>query len=323
MEIRINSLLDGARAAQGLVIIVDVYRAFTTAAVALAREAERIILVAEPPDALTLRRELQNVAAPSMGAEPAGAKPAPTSAREILVEGRSARVLCMGEVNGARPAGFDVGNSPFELSEADVRGCTLIQSTRAGTAGLIAAAEKVPASSFMGKKPVSDTHFRARRMPLATPPMRMCAEKPVSDTGFSRGSRTLYAAALVNAAATAQAVRREDPPLVTIVAMGWEGRERSDEDEQCALYLRNLLQGRQPDRESVRRLVLAGGESQKFGDPVRPHFHLMDREIALQIDSLPFAIRVRREEALLVARPFRPSSGPPGAWSNGRCFDPQ
>jgi hypothetical protein len=31
----------------------------------------------------------------------------------------------------------------------------------------------------------------------------------------------------------------------------------------------------------------------------------MDREIALQIDSFPFAIRVTREDGLLVARPER------------------
>jgi len=84
--------------------------------------------------------------------------------------------------------------------------------------------------------------------------------------------------------------------------MGWEGRERSDEDEQCALYLRNLLQGRRADSESARRLVLIGGESQKFGDPARPWFHRQDREIALRIDSILLAVRVRREQGLLVAR---------------------
>ena len=39
MEIRIESLLEGARRAQGTVVIVDVFRAFTTAAVAFSRGA--------------------------------------------------------------------------------------------------------------------------------------------------------------------------------------------------------------------------------------------------------------------------------------------
>jgi len=85
--------------------------------------------------------------------------------------------------------------------------------------------------------------------------------------------------------------------------MGDGGEFRTDEDEQCALYIRNLLQGRQPDPEAVRSLVLSGGESQKFGDPAQPVFHARDLEMALQIDSVDFAIRVHREDGLLIARP--------------------
>ena len=90
---------------------------------------------------------------------------------------------------------------------------------------------------------------------------------------------------------------------MTIVAMGSEGLVRNDEDEQCGLYLRNLFQGRRPDYASVRALVLAGQEAQKYGDPTLPHFPLEDRDMALNIDSHGFAIRVRRQEGLLVAEP--------------------
>ncbi len=226
MEIRMGSLLRDAREAQGTTIIIDVFRAFTTAAVAFSRGAEKIVLVAEVEEALELRRQ-------------------------------GAGELCMGEVAGMRPQGFDFGNSPYELSLADVRGKTLVQSTRAGTVGVDAA----------------------------------------------RNAEEIYAASLVIAEATARAVLRRKPRLVTIVAMGAEGKVRADEDEQCALYIRNLLQGRRPDHDAVRKLVLAGAEAQKYGDPARPHFHPKDRELALQIDSIPFAIRVTRENGLLVARP--------------------
>src|SRR5258708_38228366 len=108
MDIKIDSLLSGAQEAEGTVIIVDVFRAFTTAAVAFCRGAAAIILVAEVEEALGLRR-------------------------------RGIGDLCMGEVDGKRPEGFDFGNSPFELSQAKVNGLTLIQSTRAGTVGVNAA----------------------------------------------------------------------------------------------------------------------------------------------------------------------------------------
>ena len=226
MEVKIGSLLRGAQEAQGTAIIIDVFRAFTTAAIAFSNGAEKIILVAEVDQALDLRSQDHGD-------------------------------LCMGEVGGMRPEGFDFGNSPFELSKADVAGKILIQSTRAGTVGVTVA----------------------------------------------RNADRIYAGSLVTAEATVKAVLRLQPELVSIVAMGAEGKVRSDEDEQCALYMRNMLRGCRPDRSAVRKLILAGAESQKYADPARPHFHPQDREIALLIDSIPLAIRVSREDGLLVARP--------------------
>ena len=231
MEIRIVSLLPGAREAEGTVIIIDVFRAFTTAAVAFSRGAEKIYLVAEVEEALELRE-------------------------------RGVGELCIGEVAGARPQGFDFGNSPYEMSSADVQGRVLIQSTRAGTVGMAAATR----------------------------------------------AREVYAGSFAIAKATVEAIKRRNPPLVTIVAMGAGGKVRADEDEQCALYLRNLFHGRTPDRVAVRELVMAGQEAQKYGDPLTPHFQPEDLEMALRIDSFAFAIRVNREDGLLVARPESPSA---------------
>jgi 2-phosphosulfolactate phosphatase len=225
MEIRITSLLRGAYEAEGTAIIIDVFRAFTTAAVAFARGAEKIILVAEVEEALDLR-----------------------------CQGKGD--LCMGEVDGSKPAGFDFGNSPYELSRVDLTGKTLIQSTRAGTVGVAAAA----------------------------------------------AADALYLGSFVTARATVRAILKSAPSLVTIVAMGVATRQRSDEDEQCALYLRNLLQGRSPDPEAVKKLVLAGQEAQKYDDPAQPQFHPRDRELALHIDRYSFALRVTRENGLLIAR---------------------
>jgi 2-phosphosulfolactate phosphatase len=229
MEIQLASLLQGAREAKGTTIIIDVFRAFTTAAVAFDRGAATIILVAEVEEALALRRQ-------------------------------GVGHLCMGEVDGIKPAGFDFGNSPYEVSQADLTGKTLIQSTRAGTVGVSAAV----------------------------------------------AADTVYLGAFVTAAATVRAIRTTSPPLVSIVAMGWAARQRSDEDEQCALYLRNLLQERAPDPEAVRKLVLIGQEAQKFDDPLQPHFHPLDRALALHIDRYPFALRVHRQDGLLVARKALP-----------------
>jgi len=238
MEIRIESLIEGARRAQGTVVVIDVFRAFTTAAVTLSRGAKKIFLTAEPEEALVLRA-------------------------------RGLGDLCMGEVGGIRPPGFDFGNSPFELSQADVRGKTLIQSTRAGTVGVCA----VP------------------------------------------NPQALYAASFVVAGATVRAILADAPPLVTLAAMGAKAWQRSDEDEQCALYLRNLLLGSQPDPDAVRKLVSVSADAAKFHNPELPHFHPGDLEIALDIDRYDFAIRVTTEDRLPVARAVHPPAAavPPEA----------
>ena len=47
MDITVSSLIEGARRATGITVIIDVFRCFTTEAVAFEMGAEKIILVAE------------------------------------------------------------------------------------------------------------------------------------------------------------------------------------------------------------------------------------------------------------------------------------
>ncbi len=109
MRIHKVSLLDGARGARGATVIIDVYRAMTSAAVILAGGARELVFVTDVETALGLRD--------------------------------AGRVdLCAGEIDGKRPDGFDFGNSPHELTAADLRDRRVVLSTRAGTAGLEAAA---------------------------------------------------------------------------------------------------------------------------------------------------------------------------------------
>ena len=226
MEIRLASLTDGAAQAVGTVVIIDVYRAFTTAAVALARGARRIVMVDSLEAALAHRR--------------AGL-------------GR----YCIGERRGARPPDFDFGNSPAEMATAAVAGETLIQTTTNGTAGIAAAS----------------------------------------------GAERVYAGAFVSAEATVATIRRAQPAVVSLVAMGREGRNRADEDELCALYLRSRLEGRQPDKAAIRALLAGMPPPANAKLVASGQYDLRDRDIAAEIDRVPFAIRVRREGGLMVATP--------------------
>jgi 2-phosphosulfolactate phosphatase len=60
--------------------------------------------------------------------------------------------ICMGEVRGKAPDGFDFGNSPLEVSSVDFYGQTIIQRTSAGTQGIVVAAsnaERLYAASLV------------------------------------------------------------------------------------------------------------------------------------------------------------------------------
>ena len=118
-DVIIGSFEETARAATGTAIVIDVFRAFTTGAVALANGADRIIMTGDLDDARTLRDT-------------------------------GAGAYCMGERHGVAPEGFDFGNSPAQIAGRRFDGQVLIQTTSNGTRGVLAAdgAARVYAASF-------------------------------------------------------------------------------------------------------------------------------------------------------------------------------
>jgi 2-phosphosulfolactate phosphatase len=112
--------LDDCHTAQGVVFIIDVLRAFSTAAYAFSRGTKEILLVSTVDEALLLGSQIPNS-------------------------------KVMGEVGGLPPAGFDFGNSPTHISKENLSGLTLIQRTGAGTQGAVRSqnAETMLACSFV------------------------------------------------------------------------------------------------------------------------------------------------------------------------------
>ena len=123
------------------------------------------------------------------------------------------------------------------------------------------------------------------------------------------GASTLYATALVTARATARACLADRADRISLVPMGKEGESRTDEDELCALHIRNILEGRPGDAEAVRKTILAGGEVARFNDLNAPHSFPEDLAIALDVDRFDFAIQVVMEDGMLVARARRVPGG--------------
>jgi 2-phosphosulfolactate phosphatase len=110
MQIDILDHVAGARAARGIAVIIDVFRAFSVAPHAFAAGAARVLPVGDIEDALAMRTRFPGA---------------------VLVGERHARKL----------PGFDAGNSPTDILALDVKGKVVVHTTHAGTQGLVNATE--------------------------------------------------------------------------------------------------------------------------------------------------------------------------------------
>lgn len=127
MKIEILQLIAGARAARGLTVIIDVFRAFSLEACLLAGGAEKIIPVGDAELAYRLKQE-------------------------------HPEFVLAGERHGKILPGFDTGNSPSQLAGVDVMGKTVVHTTSAGTQGIANAlyADEILGASLVNAKATAD-----------------------------------------------------------------------------------------------------------------------------------------------------------------------
>lgn len=108
MNIKILHLLEGAKKATGLTVVIDVFRAFSVEASLMACGVEKIFPVADIDLAYACKE-------------------------------KDPSVVLVGERGGKICEGFDYGNSPSQLEGVDLRGRTVVHTTSAGTQGLFGA----------------------------------------------------------------------------------------------------------------------------------------------------------------------------------------
>ena len=106
MKTEILEFVAGAKNAHGVVVIIDVFRAFSVACYAFDSGASQYIAVNDIRSAFELQKKYKN---------------------SVLI----------GERNEKKIDGFHFGNSPTEILQADLNGVTVIHTTTAGTNGLV------------------------------------------------------------------------------------------------------------------------------------------------------------------------------------------
>lgn len=120
MKVKILQLLEGAKKATGLTVIIDVFRAFSTACYSFDCGVIKIIPVGDINLAYRLKQENPDF-------------------------------VLIGERNEQKPPGFDFGNSPSQLLNETLKGKTVVHTTSSGTQGIANAvnANEIITGSFV------------------------------------------------------------------------------------------------------------------------------------------------------------------------------
>lgn len=127
MDIRILHLLEGAREATGIAVIIDVFRAFTVEAYVMNNGAAKLLPVGDKDIAYAIKKLDDSC---------------------VLIGERQGRIL----------PGFDYGNSPSQIRDIDFSGRTVVHTTSAGTQGIANArnAREIITGSLVNAKAIAE-----------------------------------------------------------------------------------------------------------------------------------------------------------------------
>ncbi|NLD87933.1 MAG: 2-phosphosulfolactate phosphatase [Clostridiales bacterium] len=127
MDVRMLPLLEGARKATGLTVIIDVFRAFSLECYIYSRGAKLIYPVGSVETALKLKEEHPDY-------------------------------ILFGERQGAKIEGFEYGNSPSSIAHTDLSNKVIIHTTSAGTQGIVNAknADEIITGSLINARAIAD-----------------------------------------------------------------------------------------------------------------------------------------------------------------------
>ena len=216
-------MIEGAKQAKGLTIIIDVFRAFTTACYIMGNGARRIIPVDNIDIAYRLKRKNPDF---------------------ILIGERKERIQ----------PGFNYGNSPTHIEYVNFTGKIVVQTTSAGTQGIYNAknAEEIITGSF------------------------------------------------VNAQAIVNYIKIKNPLHVSLVCMGYECLEPTDEDTFCAEYIRNTLENIKTEFNKMVNIVRNGAGKRFFISQNQEFSPKNDFHLCMRLNKFNFILKTEAYSENLV-----------------------
>jgi 2-phosphosulfolactate phosphatase len=217
MEINILHLLEGAKEARGLTVIIDVFRAFTVVPYVFNNGARLVIPVSDAEEALALKK-------------------------------KNPDYILIGECDEKPIHGFDFGNSPSKINMIDFEGRTIVHRTSSGTQGIVNASQ----------------------------------------------ANEILTGSFVNAKAIIHYIEKQNPPVVSLVCMGYACEYPVEEDTFCAEYIKNSLEGEITDFENQVEIIKKTS-GQRFFDPEKSSYSPPeDFYLCTQLNKFDFVVRADR-----------------------------
>ena len=218
MNIKILHMIDGAKEATGVAVIIDVFRAFTVEAYLANNGAERIIPVGDSEIAYNFKKNN------------------PTT---VLIGERHGKIL----------PGFDYGNSPSQIENVDFSGKIVVHTTSAGTQGIANA----------------------------------------------KNADVILTGSLSNAKAIAEFIKKNNYKEVSLVCMGLEAVQQTEEDNLCAYYIKSLLEDNPMNLDKeIDKLKNTSGA--KFFDIKQQEvFPEKDFYLSTEVDKFDFVLKLEKD----------------------------
>ncbi len=224
VEVRILQGQDAPYPHADINIVIDVIRAFTVSQIAFSKGVREIFLVNTVAEAMALRE-----------AQPG--------------------LLLAGEIDGLPIDGFDLDNSPYTFSKAELTGRTMVQKTTNGV--------------------------KATLLALNAPVILV--------TGFSNAKTTALHARKLAQEKAGQPGRENKTCTVNVIA----SHPEDDDDLACAQYIRDILLGENAVQlADVQRRIQQSSPAEKFLDPAQPEYQTEDIPFCTQEVNVDFVMEV-------------------------------
>ncbi len=260
MDVKVLQLIEGAKKAEGLTVIIDVFRAFSTACYVFKNRVNKIIPVGKLNTAYSLKEQDNSL-------------------------------ILMGERTGKLLPDFDYGNSPALIKDVDFSNEIVVHTTSAGTQGIVNAknASQIITASFVNAQAV--VNYILKKQPSRV--SLVCMGNAGVETADEDVLCALYLKKLIisQTLTDENSLTKEDIDLLRQMILNQAAMSKVLQEE----LLESLLQGEALYllEEEVIRKILKQGSGQRFFDPANREWSPSeDFAMCLEFNIFDFVLKV-------------------------------